>query len=151
MTFLLLVFFVSTMNFSMLEGTLDGALPKDRGTTDCGFSGPRIDLVLFVADPGTLVASGTRGSAQRLDYRGRRIRIEVGTRTFYLHPDAIQDPRNPIPELSAFLSTWEDLQEIPCTIDPRGGTTYGDVLPVFDLVSRLGMERITFAGTYEQN
>ena len=151
LTFLMLVFFVSTMSFRTLEGTFDGALPKDRAAANEFFCGDRLDLVLLVEDPGILVPSDSSRSSKRMDYKGRRIRIEIGTQVFHLDHDAIQDPRDPIPKLSAYLKSWDDLDEIPCSIFPREGTTYGDVLAVFDLMSRSGVEKITFGASYEKD
>ncbi|MHC4823061.1 MAG: ExbD/TolR family protein [Planctomycetota bacterium] len=148
MTFLLLVFFLCSMNFNSLEGTLDGALPKDRGIPNWGSYGDRLDLVMFVDEPGTLDPDAGGINPSRLDYRDRRIRIEVGTRVVYFHPSGIEDPKDPIPELSALIKSWEGYRQIPCTIDPRSGTTYGEVVVVLDLATRLGIEEITFAAYY---
>ena len=54
-TFLLLIFFIVTLKFKVLEGRLDAALPKDRGSsTSQAEEIEKIDIQLYVADPGDL-------------------------------------------------------------------------------------------------
>ena len=76
-TFLLLIFFIVTLKFKILEGRLDAALPKDRGTsTSEAEEIDKIDILIKVAEPGELIdEKGTKGL---LLYEGREIKVQIG-------------------------------------------------------------------------
>lgn len=151
-TFLLLIFFLSSTKFVQYEGKIDSALPKNRGVTSCYGTdcGDRLDFLLFVADPGELVDAGDGRGSARMEYRGRRIRVEIGARKFYFNPNQMKNPRFPVPGLDSFIEMFKkDMKYIPVSIDPRKGVTYGDVMPLFDYVTRLQPRGISFAGTFE--
>jgi biopolymer transport protein ExbD len=154
-TFLLLVFFIVTLKFKVLEGRLDAALPKDRGTSTAPAEEiEKIDILMFVAEPGTLEPErdekGREIPGLKL-FSGREIRLEVGAKKFYY------DPINDFPEdLRAFLkaglsSGVYDKAETPVSIDARKGVVYGDVIKVLDVVIEEQFEKVSFAGTHEQD
>ena len=101
-TFLLLIFFIVTLKFKILEGRLDAALPKDRGTsTSEAEEIDKIDILIKVAEPGELIdEKGTKGL---LLYEGREIRVQIGEQKFRYNPFAITNPEDPIPELTTFF------------------------------------------------
>jgi len=153
-TFLLLIFFLASAKFVQYEGKIDANLPRDRGlSTDYGTQcGDRLDFLLFVADPGELVETGGGSGAARLEYRGRRIRVELGAQKFFFYPNELENPRYPVPGLEAMLEAYKlDMKYIPVSIYPRKGVTYGDVLPLFEYVMRLKPEKISFMGTFEND
>ena len=145
-TFLLLIFFIVTLKFKVLEGRLDAALPKDRGTNTSKVEEiEKVDIMMFVADPGELIDEGDRGLKV---YQGRRIRIEIGQNKWYYNPFNVPDTLDPIPELRVFLSTF-DKEETPVSIDARKGIVYGDVVVLLDVVVREKFEQVAFAGSLE--
>ncbi len=137
-TFLLLVFFIVTLNFRVLEGRLDTALPKASGVHHGSVEEiEKLDVRILVAEPGVLVRDP---EAKDLHvYQGRRLRFETGSHRFAT-----------MVELRDFLVTWPD-REVPVSIDPRDGTVYGDIIPVLDALIEQGFEDIAFVGTFEQN
>jgi biopolymer transport protein ExbD len=145
-TFLLLIFFIVTLKFKVLEGRLDAALPKDRGTSTAQAEEiEKVDIMLFVADPGELVDEGDRGLKV---FQGRRIRIEIGQNKWYYNPFNVVDTLDPIPELRQFLTTFDKV-ETPVSIDARKGIVYGDVVVLLDVVVREKFEKVSFAGSLE--
>ncbi len=148
-TFLLLIFFIVTLKFKVLEGRLDAALPKDRGTsTSEAPEVDKLDILLMVADPGELVQD--KDNKRLKVYEGRRIRVEIGAQKWYYDPFNIEDTSNPIPALTKFLKTFDKV-ETPVSIDARKGIVYGDVVVILDVVVREKFEKVSFAGTFEQD
>jgi biopolymer transport protein ExbD len=153
-TFLLLVFFIVTLKFKILEGRLDAALPKDRGTnTSPAEEIEKIDILMFVAEPGELVTelSETGKNTGLKKFEGRTIRLEVGAKKFRYNP-MTEFPE----ELRTFLragiaSSVYDTAETPVSIDARKGVVYGDVIRVLDVVIEEEFEKVSFAGTHEQD
>ena len=137
-TFLLLVFFIVTLNFRMLEGRLDTALPKGIG----GHEGQadefeKLYVAIYVAEPGELVPDPEAKGLQV--YEGRRLRYEVGARRF----DSLAGMRD-------FIATWPT-RDIPVSVDAKEATTYGDVIPVVDALLERGFENVAFVGSFEQD
>jgi biopolymer transport protein ExbD len=154
-TFLLLIFFIVTLKFKVLEGRLDAALPKDRGSsTSQAEEIEKIDIQLYVADPGDLdkVYNEKTGKDTGLQmYVGRRIRIEIGEKKWYYEPfDPERNTEDPLPALAVFLDSF-DTEETPVSIDARKGIVYGDVVVVLDVIVRAKFEQVSFAGTFEQD
>ena len=150
-TFLLLIFFIVTLKFKVLEGRLDAALPKDRGTsTSEAEEIEKLDIMLFVAEPGELLPDPDIKDLKL--FSGRRIRVEIGAQKWYYDPFNIDDPENPIPDLTQFLKdpAW-DREETPVSLDARKGIVYGDVIVILDVVVREKFQKVSFAGTFEQD
>ena len=149
LSFVLLADFLGVMDFATLEGRVEGQLPKNRsscGTRCISDCRPKLDLMLFVADPGTLRNAYPGDRA----YLGRRIRIEVGQHKFYYSPDEVPDPHDPIQELRRFVQAMDlDSSWVPISIDPRKGTVYNDVMVLLDVVHRFDNEEIVFASSLE--
>ncbi len=136
-TFLLLVFFIVTLNFRQLEGRLDAALPQDRG---CG---PRdaeqiekTDVLVFVSQPGQLIQEGKDSGLWA--YEGRRLRYEIGTHRF-----------DTLDAMQPYLASLD--VEAPLSLDLRKGTTNGDAIALLDRAIALGFQEISFAGTLENH
>ncbi|MGB0953930.1 MAG: biopolymer transporter ExbD [Planctomycetota bacterium] len=146
-TFLLLIFFIVTLKFKVLEGRLDAALPKDRGTnTSQAEEIEKVDIMLFVADPGELVDDPDIKGLQM--FQNRRIRIEIGQNKWYYNPFDVPDTLDPIPDLRVFLNDFDKV-ETPVSIDARKGVVYGDVVVLLDVVVRAKFEKVSFAGSLE--
>lgn len=137
-TFLLLVFFIVTLNFRVLEGRLDTALPKGMGVNKPSVEQiEKLDVRILVAEPGELVRDPESEGLHI--YQGRRLRFETGSHRFAT-----------IGELRDFLVTWPD-REISVSVDPCEGTIYGDIIPVLDALIEQGFEDIAFVGTFAQD
>ena len=84
-------------------------------------------------------------------YSGREVRLEVGSKQFRY------DPMNQHPEdLRQFLKDGLgrrtfDVEETPVSIDARKGIVYGDVIKVLDVVIEEQFQKVSFAGTFEQD
>ncbi|MFT7516567.1 MAG: biopolymer transport protein ExbD [Myxococcota bacterium] len=150
-TFLLLIFFIVTLKFKILEGRLDAALPKDRGTSASeAIEIDKIDILLKVAEPGELVEDP--GNPSLVQYEGRRIRVEIGSFQYYYDPFNIDDPENPLPDLTTFLKDPAyDKEETPVSLDARKGVVYGDIVVLLDVIIREKFQKVSFAGTHEQD
>ena len=154
-TFLLLIFFIVTLKFKVLEGRLDAALPKDRGTsTSQADEIEKLDIMLFVADPGELTDDISKKTGKKTGlqtYDGRKIRIEIGAQKWYYYPfDENRNTEDPLPDLAKFLKDYDKV-ETPVSLDARKGIVYGDVVVVLDVIVRAKFEQVSFAGTFEQD
>ncbi len=135
-TFLLMIFFLVTLKFRVLEGRLDASLPKDMGTqTFIVDPIEKVNVILLVSEPGELVDDKKYKGLQV--YQGREIRYEVGTQVYRTSKD-LEDALMPY-----------DKKEQPVTIDPRKGVINEDVMVVLDVILRLKFAQISFAGSYE--
>jgi len=134
-TFLLLIFFIVTLNFRQLEGRLDASLPKTTGPGTPEATIEPLDITLLVAKPGVLEADPAAPHLKR--FVGRQIAYRAGARTY--------DGLEPLGE---FLRSLPD--DTPVTLDARRQIVYGDVVPVLDLVIEAGFEQIAFAGSHEE-
>ncbi len=136
-TFLLLIFFIVTLNFRTLEGRLDATMPKVQGVNE-DFVEPieKLDIVLRVLQEGVLVPDP---EAEHLKlYSGRRVGYSAGAQRF-----------TSLDGLAAFLA--ELPKDTPVTIDARQAIVYGDVAPVLDQVIAAGFESIAFAASHEDS
>jgi biopolymer transport protein ExbD len=154
-TFLLLIFFIVTLKFKILEGRLDAALPKDRGTsTSEAEEIDKIDILIKVAEPGELIDE--EGANGLLLYQGREIKVQIGEKKFRYNPFAIVNAEDPVPELTTFLQELLDspeysVDETPVSLDARKGVVYGDIVVLLDVVIREKFQKVSFAGTQEQD
>ncbi|MEX1025630.1 MAG: biopolymer transporter ExbD [Planctomycetota bacterium] len=143
-TFLLLIFFLCTLKFKVLEGKLSAYLPKDVGVNSTEAE-PRekVEIMIRVVTEGEkrdpVDPSKAYSGDGPFEYVGRVLRYSIG-------PQATQD----IEVLTERLDRIFKLdKERPATVDPRQNTTYGDVVPVIDAAIAVGFRDITFVGSYE--
>lgn len=137
-TFLLMIFFLVTLKFKVLEGRLDASLPKDMGTSSKQTDPiEKVNIVILVSEPGTLIDDPKNKGLQT--YSGRSVRYEVGTSVL-----------RSLEDLESSLTKY-DKEEQPVTIDPRKGIINADVMLVLDVVLRLGFRKVSFAGTFESD
>ncbi|QDU66662.1 ExbD/TolR family protein [Engelhardtia mirabilis] len=143
-TFLLLIFFMCTLQFRTLEGRLAAYLPKDTGPALRSALQPEpITIEVRVAatglrvDPRTGVAWTGQG---RFEFDGaRELTYRVGPRQY-------TSPERAIARVGE-LHAQDPLRRIK--LDARPGTTYADVIQVVDLATRVGLDGITFTGSSE--
>ena len=145
-TFLLLVFFLCTLQFKTLEGKLAADLPRDAGKSTRLEERERVEIEILIDAPGRRVnaANGRtpdRGQAwtdpeRRYELVGRRVHYRVGPR----RTADLQELRGWLVELA------RGLDEPACTIQGRAGCVYGDVVRVLDTAIEAGFDGVTFAG-----
>jgi len=167
-TFLLLIFFMCTLEFKTLDGKLAAYLPKDVGINT--FEAEPIEKVEILV---TVKRAGAKlkpfKPVPRLFQANDTGRYMWNTKELVQeHPSLGQYPirdleykvgpfatRN-IDELRKRLAkTYRDRRDrgeesVPATIDPRAGTVYEDVADVLDNALDAGFNEITFVGSYEK-
>lgn len=143
-TFLLLVFFLCTLEFKKLEGKLEAFLPEDEGggTTRAEPSEP-LTIRITVVAPGVRVAPRDPARAPserewagsgRFELAGRRLAYGVGART-----------TASLPELRGWLEGLRSADpERALALDAGPGTLHGDVVPVLDAAVLAGFSSVRF-------
>lgn len=140
-TFLILIFFMLTIQFRTLDGKLDSRLPKESGVAPT--DAPPVDrarVVIEVEREGTRLApagdaawsgvgSFRYGDDRVLRYTcgPRAVRDLAGVRA-YLEAERTRDP------------------ELQLVIDARRETVYADAVAVLDLAGLVGFEGVVLAG-----
>ena len=140
--FQLLIFFMLTIKFKLLEGKLSAYLPKDVGVNPTqAVPKEKIEIKLKVEREGTKLMpddSGKPWGGEGAYKYGpdRVIKYSVG-------PKASND-------LKDIIARVKDLHKVDpdqsVTIDPLPGTVYGDVVAVVDDVLGVGFSDISFVG-----
>jgi biopolymer transport protein ExbD len=142
-TFLLLIFFMCTIKFKVLEGKLSAYLPKDVGV-NVNPAEPRekIDIEIRVINEG-----------QKLDAKDRT-KAWSGTGRFVLSPDRQVRYRVVADEFSSIDQVRRRLVELraafdedrPVTLDPKQGVVNREVLEVVDAALAANFLEVTFRG-----
>jgi len=118
--FLLLIFFITTLNFRVIEGRLETQLPKDRG--------------------------GNAGSVQEL-LEPIEVRVELDPTQPRGFAVRVWGRREPLSMLSALVAgTLASVPETKVRISTGPGVEHGHVISVLDEVVAGGAEQVTFAG-----
>ena len=149
-TFLLLIFFMCTLKFKVLEGKLGAYLPKD-----VGISGPvvppleKVDIRIDVANAGTKMrwdaatetevpyTQADAAAGRRFFYgEDRRVKYTVGGHS-------AQDLGEVARRLRVFKLADPGMK---ATIDAREGTVHKDVVEILDSALTAGFDDITFRG-----
>lgn len=142
--FQLLIFFMLTIEFKMLEGKLAAYLPKDVGVnTSQAEPKEKVEIVLRVAAEGTkLDPLKDRPWSGEGPFRygdDRQIDISIGPKT-----------TRDLEELKRRLKDLRQQDpERPATLDPHPGTVYEDVIKVLDVVLLADYTDVTFIGARE--
>lgn len=153
-TFLLLIFFMCTLKFKVLEGKLGAYLPKDVGVNPQDAEPKeKVDIRLDVITVGNKmrydgpskrnVAYTEADAAEGLRFfydDSRQIRYTVGPRRF-------TDLAEVTKALQSIKAREPDKE---ATIDPRTGVTNKDVVEALDAVMYAGYDNVTFKGSYEK-
>lgn len=122
-TFLLLIFFLCTLSFRVLEGKLESHLPKDVGESASPTAlHDQLELFDVALEPDARAKGGVRIVAQRRVLHDARA---LG--------DTVRRSRAVDPELRVKLHV-------------DGRVTHGQVVDVVDALVATGQERILFAG-----
>lgn len=160
-TFLLLIFFMVTLKFKILEGKLSAYLPKDVGVNSTEAEPiEKVEVLIRV-----------RVTGLKLTPDGLLYDDETGNSRFVWNRDpdrgearvleysVMNKKTNDLEELGDTLKRihkererlMPDGKKVPATIDSRSGTVYGDVVPVLDAAIEAGLTDITFVGAYDDS
>ncbi len=144
-TFLLLIFFMCTLRFKVLEGQLTAFLPKDAGVNVMpAVPVEKVQVTVRLTDAGTKMnAAGTmpyadKSGQSRHTFRDRKLRYGVGTQSF--------DSLVPFREAIQRIGTSG---EQPCVLQAHPGVILEDVIPVLDGLTGAGFVDISFGGAME--
>lgn len=146
-TFLLLIFFMCTLQFRTLEGALVAHLPRDVGARSLPTEPvERLDVRLDVLAEGRRLAPDGAGPFRpgvhrRFDLDARVVGIRVGPRRFT--SDALDQVAAHLVELAAADPTR------PVTIDARTGVAVADVVRVLDEVLDAGFTQVRFGASHD--
>jgi biopolymer transport protein ExbD len=136
-TFLLLIFFLCTIKFKILEGKIPAFLPKDVGVNatpiDKELEKIEIHIVRTASDIETF---DEYGNSTKWEWSEKQIQIKIG------------------PKVCSGLREFHDLvkkahesnTEAKATIYPHKGTLYIDAVKVVNECLRANFTAITFAG-----
>jgi len=157
-TFLLLIFFMCTLQFRTLEGQLHTHLPKDIGAGRAHAEAEILRIQLGVLEPGTRVRFDPELGRER---PATAAELAAGLR-FRFGDDRVIEyaiGAATTTDLGAVLSKVEAADAAQraagltegarVEIDARPGTTHGDVVRVLDGVTGLGITRVQFRGPRE--
>jgi biopolymer transport protein ExbD len=154
--FLLLIFFMCTIKFKVLEGKLSAYLPKDVGVNATQAEPiEKVEILMRVQVEGTKLApdgtkpwSGKAGS--RFVYQGPGTPYRSGQDRVIQYSLGPRKSTN----LTDIQARLRDLHEKdpdrPATIDARQGITYADVVMVLDAAIDANYREITFIGAYPE-
>jgi len=141
--FLLLIFFLCTLKFKLLEGKLAAYLPKDVGVNSSPAEPKeKIEVVILVDVSGAKVYATGNDKNQpwqgendrRFEFQGRKLVYQIGPRK-----------TKKLEEIGKWMKEfYRKDPESPTTIDCRPGTVYGDMVPVLDMTVEAGFDQITF-------
>lgn len=153
-TFLLLIFFMCTLKFKILEGKLTAYLPKDVGVQ--AFDTPpveKVDIRLDVRNSGTKMRwdMATKSAVQYSEADAKN-----GLR-FYYGKDRVVEytvggkMTTDLAEVVRRLTTFKKGDpEMKATVDARKDVTQKDVVVILDAAIDAGYNDITFKGSYER-
>ncbi len=139
--FQLLIFFMLTIKFKVLEGKLSAYLPKDVGVNQSdAVPKEKVEIVLKIEREGTKMAPDGKekwsGDGPYKFGEDRVIRYSVGPKA----SNKLEDIIVRVKEL------YRVDPEGSVTIDPLPGSVYEDVIKVLDEVVQVGYLNISFIG-----
>lgn len=140
-TFLILIFFLMTIQFRTLDGKLESRMPKQEGVNRS--EAPKVDrarVVIEVEREGTRldpVADAPWSGEGSFRFGDDRVlRYTCG-------PRSVRD----LAGVQAYLETMRELDpEVELVIDARADTIYADAIAVLDLAGVVGIEGVALAG-----
>lgn len=140
-TFLILIFFLLTLQFTDLEGKLESRLPKGVGVNpDAAEPVERARVTIEVLAEGTRLApegdAPWSGSGPHRFGPDRRLRYTCGPRAC-----------GSLAEVRAYLAAERARDAaVELVVDARDDTIYEDALAVIDLAGAVGIGTVTLAG-----
>ena len=159
-TFLLLIFFMCTLKFKVLEGKLGAYLPKDVGAQ----AQPQVEIEKFkiqlrVVNDGTKVRYDSESknflpiseaeSTDGLRYQYADDRVIEYTMNSYATTD-IEEVRKRLEQVQERSIAAGEEDGARVELDPRERTVNGDVVRIVDVVVGSGITQINFSGSFEK-
>ena len=149
-TFLLLIFFMCTLKFKLLEGKLTAYLPKDVGVNQSDAEPiEKVQVDIHVDDLGikmnadkTAEYNDPTGDS-RHTFQGRKLRYVIGTQNYY----DLDNLEKALKRIKDGRDARGD-EKVPAVLQPYGMTIMGDVIPVLDRAVAAGFRDITFGGAF---
>jgi len=157
-TFLLLIFFMCTLKFKILEGKLGAYLPKDVGVNPQDAEPvEKVDIRIDVKNAGNKMVEEYDKAAGKVVVRPFTAEDAAAKRRFVYDSTRVvrygigPKKTNDIAEVVKALKAYRKRDpEKKATIDPRTGVTNADVILVLDAAIDAGYEDITFKGSFEK-
>ena len=149
-TFLLLIFFMCTLKFKLLEGKLSAYLPKDVGT-EATPAEPieKVQIDIHVVEEGVKMNADKSAvyddpsGKSRHTFQGRKVRYTIGNQRF--------TELGPLQKQLTKIKDARDDDKAPAVLQPNAGCITGDVIPVLDAAVAAGFRDITFGGAFDDN
>ena len=138
-TFLLLVFFMCTIQFKTLEGKLSAYLPRDVGSGGQPSEVEHVEIGIRVVEPGSRLSptgGPWTGEGRFVHSADRVLEYSIGPRRSLDRGEVLRwlvDVRRQSPEREAAIAAAEDV-------------THGEVIAVLDLTFQAGFPSVRFAG-----
>ena len=152
-TFLLLIFFILTLKFKVLEGKLSAYLPKDQGlTSELNEESEAVEIRIEVV-PGQagrrVFAGGEEAGEAFREESQRRFSILPGSRRllYWVGPRRLTDRAGLERRLAELQRLDPDRRAV---IDAGPGTFTGDVVGVLDSLVEAGFDRISFRAARDE-
>lgn len=146
-TFLILVFFMCTLKFKVLEGKLSAHLPDDVGVGKAWVPIEKIDIRISVAEPGNAVRRAP-GRNEPVPYtaedaaRGLRFSFdETRALRFDVAGQRFDDLASAVDRVARIRRLEPDAK---VSIDARDGVIQQDVVSALDALEALGVRDVTF-------
>jgi biopolymer transport protein ExbD len=151
-TFLLLIFFMCTLKFKVLEGAMGAHLPKDVGV-NIRDAEPveKIVVRMDVVEPGTRMRPMRNGGLRpyTLEDAANELRFEYGSDRVIRYRVGARSGMDQSAAFEALRKLVEGNPEARCSIDPRSGVIQDEVVQVLDAFLAAGVKDVTFIGSYE--
>ena len=149
-TFLLLIFFMCTLKFKLLEGKLTAYLPKDVGVNQSEAEPiEKVQVDIHVDEIGDKMnADGTEPyndltGDSRHTFANRKVRYVIGTQNYH----DLETLEKALKRIKDGRDARGD-EKVPAVLQPYGMTIMGDVIPVLDRAVAAGFRDITFGGAF---
>ena len=148
-TFLLLIFFMCTLKFKVLEGSMGAHLPKDVGVS-MGPADPleKIVVRMDVVDQGTRMRP-ERDGGQRVytaEDASEGLRFEYGADRVVHYQVGARSGLNQAEAIEALEALVKGNPEARCSIDARDGIIQDEVVQMLDAFLAADIRDVTFVG-----
>ncbi|MCB9908661.1 MAG: biopolymer transporter ExbD [Planctomycetes bacterium] len=147
-TFLLLIFFMCTLKFRVLEGKLTAFLPKDQGVLHmASIPLEKVQVDIHVVDPGQ--ARNAQGTGPYVDPSGQSRRTYVGRILSYTIGTQRMSSLADLQARLAQIHAARPGENVPVVLQPFADTLLGDVVPVLDAALAAGFTQIAWGGAVD--
>ncbi len=152
-TFLLLIFFMCTLKFKVLEGAMGAHLPKDVGVSTAPAEPlEKIVVRMDVEEPGTRMRQQRNGELRpySAEDAASGLRFQYGDDRVIRYRVGAQSGLNQAEAFDVLLKLLDGNPDARCSIDPREGVIQDEVVQVLDAFLAAGVQDVTFMGFHEK-